>query len=72
MASLPPANGWATSPSGLVAAVALAVGMWRLLAFVTAVDGWGVFVTPLWQGLVTFGRVARARSGGSPLICVRV
>ncbi len=31
--------------------------MWRLLAYVTAIDGWAVFSAPLWQGLVTFARV---------------
>jgi hypothetical protein len=31
--------------------------VWRLLTYITAIDGWGVFVTPLWQGLITFARV---------------
>lgn len=40
-----------------IAGAAIGYGMWRLLAYVTADDGWGVFVTPLWQGLITFVRV---------------
>ena len=35
----------------------ISFGAWRLLAYVTAEQGWGVFVTPLWQGLITFARV---------------
>ncbi len=41
----------------IVAGGAIAYGTWRLLAYVTAVDGWGVFVTPIWQGAITFARV---------------
>jgi NitT/TauT family transport system permease protein len=40
-----------------VTAVVLGYGAWRLLAYVTAEDGWGVFWTPLWQGAVTLARV---------------
>ena len=32
-------------------------GAWRMFSYVTAEDGWAVFWTPLWQGLVTFTRV---------------
>ncbi|HWJ98399.1 MAG TPA: ABC transporter permease subunit, partial [Acidimicrobiales bacterium] len=32
-------------------------GTVELLRYVTAVDGWGVFVPPLWQGLLTLARV---------------
>lgn len=38
--------------------VAVGIGVWRLFAYLTASDGWGVFVTPLWQGLATLTRVA--------------
>ncbi len=41
----------------VVAGGMIGFGLWRLLAYVTAVDGWGVFVTPLWQGAITFARV---------------
>ena len=41
----------------VVAGGTIGFGLWRLLAYVTAVDGWGVFVTPLWQGAITFARV---------------
>jgi NitT/TauT family transport system permease protein len=40
-----------------IAGSAIAYGTWRLLAYVTAVEGWSIFVTPLWNGLVTFLRV---------------
>ena len=41
----------------VVAGGMIGFGLWRLLAYVTAVDGWGVFVPPLWQGAITFARV---------------
>ena len=40
-----------------VAGGTIGFGLWRLLSYVTAEDGWGVFVTPLWQGAATFARV---------------
>jgi NitT/TauT family transport system permease protein len=40
-----------------VVGTALAYGSWRLLAYVTAEQGWAVFLTPLWDGLITFTRV---------------
>jgi len=41
----------------LLAGGVISFGAWRLLAYVTAEQGWGVFVIPLWQGLITFARV---------------
>ncbi len=35
----------------------LTFGMWKMLSYITAEDGWAVFWTPLWQGLITFSRV---------------
>ncbi|MEO5722913.1 MAG: ABC transporter permease subunit [Ilumatobacteraceae bacterium] len=32
-------------------------GLWKLIAYVTAEDGWRIFLTPLWDGLITFARV---------------
>jgi NitT/TauT family transport system permease protein len=40
-----------------VVGTAVVYGTGKLLAYVTAEDGWAVFWTPLWQGLITFGRV---------------
>lgn len=47
----------AAAAVGVLTYGALAFGTWRLFAYVTAVDGWAVFVSPLGQGLVTFARV---------------
>ncbi len=41
----------------LVVGGLLAFGIWKMLSYITAEDGWAVFWTPLWQGLVTFSRV---------------
>jgi NitT/TauT family transport system permease protein len=43
---------------GAAAGLVIAYGTWRLLAYITAADGWAVFNQPLWQGLITFARVA--------------
>lgn len=40
-----------------VTGVALAYGTWRLVAYIIAADGWGVFWPPLWQGSITLVRV---------------
>lgn len=37
--------------------VALGYGTWQLFAYIVADDGWLVFWTPLWQGVVTCARV---------------
>jgi NitT/TauT family transport system permease protein len=38
--------------------LALGYGTWRLFAYITEVDGWGIFVTPLYEGVFTLVRVA--------------
>lgn len=40
-----------------VTLIVIAYGAWKLLAYVTAEDGWSVLIPPLWQGLITLGRV---------------
>jgi len=40
-----------------VVGTVLGYGAWRLFSYVTEDQGWAVFWTPLWQGLVTFARV---------------
>jgi len=42
---------WAVAGGGI------GFGVWRLFSYITTEDGLGVFVTPLWQGLITFARV---------------
>ena len=41
----------------VIAGTAIGYGTWRLLSYVTADEGWQVFVEPLWEGLVTLLRV---------------
>ena len=41
----------------LVIGALLAFGTWRLVDYITAEDGWAVFWTPMWEGLITFSRV---------------
>ena len=40
-----------------IVAVVLGYGAFRMFAYVTAENGWAVFWTPLWQGLITLSRV---------------
>lgn len=40
-----------------VAAAALGFGAFKLFSYITADEGWGIFTTPLWEGLITFARV---------------
>ena len=40
-----------------IVAVVLGYGAFRMFSYVTAENGWAVFWTPLWQGLITLSRV---------------
>ena len=48
---------WGDVAFSVIVLGAIGYGTWQLLAYVTEDQGWEIFVTPLWQGLVTFTRV---------------
>lgn len=52
-----PSRRWGDLAFWTVTGSVIGYGMWRLFAYVTAVDGWAVFVAPLGDGLLTFARV---------------
>ncbi len=41
----------------VVAIGVLGFGGFKLFSYITADEGWGIFTTPLWEGLITFARV---------------